>query len=95
MLPFLFKEREDKMNKELMNKIYQTIFDNEPGFKESCRRVDSAVREIVDSHAGTLGKEEAERFSDDFMAVISDARHDGFEIGTRLAFKLLMEMMLD
>ncbi len=83
------------MNKRLMNEIYHTIFDNEPGFKESCSRVDEAVREIVDSYARTLGKEEAERFSDDFMAVISDAHHDGFEIGVKFAFRILMEMLLD
>ncbi len=83
------------MNKELMNEIYHTIFDNEPGFRKSCSRVDDAVQKIVDSYAGTLGKEEAERFSDDFIDVISDAHHDGFEIGVRFAFRLIMDMILN
>ncbi len=46
------------MNKQLLNKIYETIFNNEPSFLDSCRNVDSEIRKIVDEHAGTLDKQE-------------------------------------
>lgn len=83
------------MNKQLLSKIYETIFDNEPSFLDSCRNVDSEIRKIVDEYAGTLEKQEVERLSDDFIPVISAARHDGFETGVRFAFRLMAEILLD
>ena len=46
------------MNKQLLNKIYETIFNNEPSFLDSWRNVDSEIRKIVDEHAGILDKQE-------------------------------------
>lgn len=83
------------MNKQLQNKIYETIFNNEPSFLDSCRNVDSEIRKIVDEHAGALDKQEVERLSDDFIPVISAARRDGFETGVRFAFRLMAEMLMD
>lgn len=83
------------MNKQLLNKIYETIFDNEPSFLDSCRNVDSEIRKIVDEYAGTLEKQKAERLSDDFIPIISAARRDGFESGVKLAFRLMAEMLMD
>ena len=83
------------MNKELLNKFYETIFDNEPAFKESCRKIDNAVREIEGSYSMTLQKEAVEQLSNDFVNIISDAHHDGFEIGMKFAFQLIAEMILD
>lgn len=83
------------MNKQLLNKIYETIFDNEPSFLDSCRNVDSEIRKIVDEYAGTLDKQEVERLSDDFVPVISKVRHDGFETGVKFAFRLMAEMLTD
>lgn len=83
------------MNKVLRNKIYETIFDNEPHFLDSCRNIDAEIRKIVDEHAGTLDKQEVERLSDDFIPVISAARRDGFETGVRFAFRLMAEILMD
>lgn len=54
------------MNKELLNKLYETIFDNEPAFKESCRKIDNAVREIEGNYSMMLQKEAVEQLSNDF-----------------------------
>lgn len=83
------------MNKGLSDKLYETIFDGEPLFKESCNRIDDTVRDIVDGYSGTLQKEDAELLSDAFMDVISDAHHDGFEIGMKFAFRLITEMIMN
>ena len=55
------------MNKELLNKLYETIFDNEPAFKESCRKIDDAVREVEGNYSMTLQKEAVEQLSNDFV----------------------------
>ena len=52
------------MNKELLNKIYDAIFDNEPSFLDSCRNIDAEIRKITEEYDGTLDKQELERLSD-------------------------------
>lgn len=83
------------MDKQLLNKIYETIFDNEPSFLDSCRNIDAEIRKITEEYNGTLDKQELERLSDAFMPVISTARHDGFESGVKFAFRLIAEMLME
>ena len=83
------------MDKQLLNKIYEAIYDNKPSFLDSCRDVDAEIRKIVEEYNGTLDKKEVERLSDAFVPVISTARRDGFKSGLKLALRLMAEILMD
>ncbi len=83
------------MNRELFNKIYDMVLENEPECIRMSRRVDAEIVHAVESYAGTMDEDVLEELSDKFVDVLSTGMNEAYRLGVKHCLQLIFEAVAD
>lgn len=79
------------MNEELCNKIQDLIMETSPDCIEMNHLIDAEIAKVIETYSGTLGEDELEGLSDQFVDVVSAAMNEAYRTGAKHCLKLIIE----
>lgn len=81
--------------KNLIEQIYKKIVYYDTEFVEAGKRIDEDINELIKPYKGKLSDKEIEELQNIVYSACYTAEFEGYVIGTKIAVKTLLSMLLN